>query len=42
MSHILILYGTSEGHTEKVATIIANTLTDEVIKNLGGVGRFSR
>ena len=28
MSHILILYGTSEGHTEKVATIIANTLTD--------------
>jgi menaquinone-dependent protoporphyrinogen oxidase len=26
MSRILVLYGTSEGHTEKVATIIANTL----------------
>jgi menaquinone-dependent protoporphyrinogen oxidase len=28
MSRILVLYGTSEGHTEKVATTIANTLID--------------
>ena len=26
MSRVLVLYGTSEGHTEKVATIIGNTL----------------
>jgi menaquinone-dependent protoporphyrinogen oxidase len=26
MSRILVLYGTSEGHTEKIATVIANTL----------------
>jgi menaquinone-dependent protoporphyrinogen oxidase len=26
MARILVLYGTSEGHTEKVATTIANTL----------------
>lgn len=28
MSRILVLYGTSEGHTEKIATTMANTLYD--------------
>lgn len=28
MARILVLYGTSAGHTEKVSTIIANTLTE--------------
>lgn len=28
MTRILVLYGTSEGHTEKIATVVANTLND--------------
>ena len=29
MARVLVLYGTSDGHTEKVATVIGNTLVDD-------------
>jgi menaquinone-dependent protoporphyrinogen oxidase len=28
MTRVLVLYGTSEGHTEKIATVVANTLIE--------------